>query len=170
MDDILDLSTFESEDTAEMVVLHPATGQPTTWKITFAGPGHPKTMEQADRLGRRTLEEQRRRDQAMVNGRKWKAESPTLDDQRKESVRLVVERILGWSPVKVSGADYPFTPENAERLLLEPKQAALYRQCFEFLTADDAFFGKPGRISSPGQNTSSASTAGQKTAEPSANT
>lgn len=163
-DDVFDAATLEAADTAEMVVLHPANDKPTNWTITFAGPGHPKTIEQSERDSRKRLEEQRRIQQAQINGKKWKADEKSTDELRAENVRFVVERIVGWSPVKVNGVDYPFTVENATKLLANPKQGKLYMQCLNFLGGDDSFFGASGQTSSPGPNTGSASTAAPKTA------
>ena len=46
--DSFDLTDFDSADTADMLVSHPVTGEPTAWVITFAGPGHPKTIDQLE--------------------------------------------------------------------------------------------------------------------------
>jgi len=147
MDFSFDLNDFDTEDTADMVVLHPATGEPTGWRITFAGPGHPKAVEQSNRLQRKRLREEKSREQAQMNGRKWKAEEKTPEEIRAENVAFVVERILGWTPVRINGEDLPFTPENATRLLLDPKKGKLFTQMLEFLAAEESFTKRSATVS-----------------------
>ena len=82
----LDISVFDSADTADMTVAHPATSEPTNWVITFAGPGHPKTIDLADRRARQHLREEKAKEQARVNGRKWKGDEKTPAEQRAENI------------------------------------------------------------------------------------
>ena len=50
-----------------------AGGQPTDWKWTFAGPGHPNAAAQSNRVAREFLAKTRAKEQAQTNGKKWKA-------------------------------------------------------------------------------------------------
>lgn len=96
-----DLSDLDSADDAVMEVY--ANGKPTGWLWTFAGPGHPKTIEQSNRLAKERLRREREQEAAMVNGRKWKPAEETVDDALSRNVQLVVDRLLGWSPIQVGG-------------------------------------------------------------------
>lgn len=131
------LSDFESADTSTMTV--EVSGKLTNWTWTFAGPGHPQTVEQSNRMARERLHQDRLKEQAITNGKKWKAPEETVDEVRERNVRSVVERIVDWSPVKIDGQDYPFTPENAYKLLIDRRRVALLTQATEFLFADNSF-------------------------------
>lgn len=130
-------SELESADTAEMYVV--VNGKPTTWVWTFAGPGHPKAIAQADRVAREVLHRESEQEQARVNGRKWKASQRTPEEVRAANVTYVVERLVGWSPVRLDGAELPFSEEAARKLLLDPRKATLLQQGIEFLADDKAF-------------------------------
>ena len=146
------LEALKAADTATMTVLHPLTGEPTTWQITIAGPAHPKAIALSNRLARKRLGDERLREQAAANGRKWKA----------------VERMLGWTPVRINGADLLFTEEAAVRLLLDPAFGRIYDQVLEFLGADDSFLSRPAEASSTVPRIASASTDAPATAHQSA--
>lgn len=126
------MADLEAADTAEMTV--EVNGRPTSWVWTFAGPGHPQAIAQSNRLSRERLHEDRLKEQAITNGKKWKAPEETVDQVRERNVNQIVERLLGWSPVKIDGADYPFTPENAKSLLIDPRRIGLFTQAMEFLS------------------------------------
>jgi hypothetical protein len=132
-----DLSSMDAIDEAEMEVY--ANGQPTGWKWRFAGPGHPKTVEQGNRLARERLRREREQEAAQVNGRKWKPDSETVDEALDRNVRIVTDRLLGWTPVQMSGKDYPFTAENAKALLMDRRKSALLIQALEFLGDEKSF-------------------------------
>lgn len=134
-----DLSDFDAEDTADMTVNHPITGEPTTWKITFAGPGHPLTIERINRETRQRLRDDREREEALANGRKWQAGEKTPDDLRAENVASIVDRIVTWTPVRINGEDLPFTRDNAVKLFGDPKKGRLFKQALDFLTAEKTF-------------------------------
>lgn len=132
-----DVSDLDSADTAEMPVM--SKGKPTGWKLIFAGPGHPKTIEQADSLARERLHRERAQEQARVNGKKWTPPEESVDALRERNINIVADRLIDWSPVKFGGAVYPFSPENARKLLADPKKGALLVQALEFLSDDQAF-------------------------------
>ncbi|WP_050742963.1 MULTISPECIES: hypothetical protein [unclassified Shinella] len=128
---------FEEAETGNMTVaVH---GRPTNWVWTFAGPGHDKTIEQSNRLAKERLHQERQIEQQRVNGKKVKLPEEAVDDIRSRNVRMVVDRIVGWSPVKIDGEDYAFTPDNAYKLLINPKRAGLLTQAMEFLAAESSF-------------------------------
>jgi hypothetical protein len=131
------LSDLESADTSVMTV--EVNGKLTNWTWTFAGPGHPQTVTQSNRMARERLHADRLKEQAVTNGKKWKAPEETVDEVRERNVRSVVERIVDWSPVKIDGELYPFTTDNAYKLLIDRSRIGLLTQATEFLFADDSF-------------------------------
>jgi hypothetical protein len=137
--EIFDIAVFEAEDTAEMTVCHPGTGAPSTWKILFAGPGHPVTIAHNEAVARRGLREARDQAQTRANGKKVKIEEQTPEDIRQSNAEHFTARMLSWTPVKIRGEDYPFSRENAMLLLLDRRKFGLYNQIIEFLKDDDAF-------------------------------
>lgn len=140
----LDLDSLDGMDEANMNVF--ANGKPTGWIWTFAGPGHAQAIEQSNRISRDTLNRNRLKEQAQVNGKKWKAPDQTPDELREDNVRFVMERLLRWSDVTMGGQPYPFTAENARALLMDRKKVALLQQAVEFIL-DDNSFTKPSAAS-----------------------
>lgn len=134
---VFDISTLEAVDTADMVVF--SNGQPTSWVWTFAGPGHPKAVELSNRLSKERLAKEAEQEQARVNGRKWKADVETPEETAERNANYIVNRLLGWTDVKFAGQPYPFTPDNARKLLLDPKMGMLVIQALEFLTEQKSF-------------------------------
>lgn len=128
---------FAAADTSDMHVV--VNGKITDWVWTFAGPGHPQTIAQNDRIARESMHEERKLREQQLNGRKVKLPEDTVDERRKKNIDHVVERLVGWSPVKIAGADYPFTADNARALLSKPGNVALLTQSFEHLASDAAF-------------------------------
>lgn len=137
MSEDFDLDSLDFADTAEMDVT--SNGKATGWKLTFAGPGHPKTIDQNNRIAQERLRRERAQEQARVNGRKWTAPDDSPDALRERNIGFVVDRLIGWSPVKFRGEPYPFSPENARKLLSDPKKGVLLAQAIEFLNDDLAF-------------------------------
>lgn len=142
-----DLNQLAAADTADMAVT--LNGEEIGWVWTFAGPGHPKSIDQGNRIARERLEEERLKEQAQVNGRKWKAPVLEADAVRLRNVNHVVERLIGWSAAPMNGKDYPFTPDNARALLLNRSYTALLAQALEFLGEDSSFTPRSGNGSSP---------------------
>lgn len=139
---VIDLNDFAAADTADMKVR--AGGKETGWVWTFAGPGHPKTIEQGNRIARQALKESKRKQEAVVNGKKWHADDEDVEDIRRRNVAFVVERLVGWSTVKVAGAegkaiDFPFSVENATSLLSDPAKAGLLEQAYAFIGEAENF-------------------------------
>jgi hypothetical protein len=134
-----DLSDLDAADESTMTVV--VNGAPIDWTWTFAGPGHPRSIEQSNRLSRERLAIERQQEQARVNGRKWRAPDETPDEVLTKNVNFVLERLLGWSPITMNGEPYPFSVENARKLLSDRRKSTLLIQSLEFL-ADEASFTK----------------------------
>lgn len=143
-----DISDLDAADESEMVVN--AAGRATNWVWVFAGPGHPKTIEQSNRIGRERLHLERQQEQARVNGRKWKAQEESTDESLNRNVTLVLERLLGWHlvdkdgnatdvAVTMNGEPFPFSAENAKKILTDRRKSALLFQALDFLSDEAAF-------------------------------
>lgn len=135
-------SDLEAADTSVMTV--EVNGKLTNWTWTFAGPGHPATVAQSNRMARERLHADRLKEQSVTNGKKWKAPEETVDEVRERNVRSIVERIVDWSPVKIDGELYPFTADNAYNLLIDRSRVGLLTQATEFLFADNSFTQRSG--------------------------
>jgi hypothetical protein len=136
-----DLSSLAYLHTSEMVVRHPITDEPTTWKITFAGPGHPITVGLGDDFARRAIRQRKEREEAMTNGRKWKAPEESPDKNRRINATSFAKRMLDWTPVvlKTGAAPIEFSTDAAVEILENQDFGWLYMQVSRFL-ADDAGF------------------------------
>jgi hypothetical protein len=132
-----DLSDLDAVDESEMTVM--AGGRATDWVWRFAGPAHPKTIDQSNRISRERLSIEKQQEQARVNGKKWKAPDENPDEVRDRNAMFVVERLLGWSAVTFNGEDFPFSVENAKKLLTDRRKASLLIQALEFLGDENAF-------------------------------
>lgn len=161
--ELADLSDLGAADTAEMTVF--IKGKPTTWKWIWAGPGHEKTIAQRKRLDRERLGTEARQEQSRVNGRKYKAEEVDPADDLKEKVTQLLERLIGWTPVKVGGRDLPFSEAQARAILSDPANhgiGGIYIQSWEFLGAETAFTKRSVTGSVPLPSAPSTSTASSK--------
>lgn len=128
---------FDAADDAEMTVR--VGGKPTTWVWSFAGPGHPQTIAQSNRLARERLNEDREKEEARVNGRKWVDHEDTPESSRLRNVNWVVERLLGWSAVKIDGEIVPFSQDAARKILMDPRKQQIFVQALEFLASEKSF-------------------------------
>lgn len=157
--DDFDLSELDTVDEDVMVVRR-KDGSETGWKWTFAGPGHPKSIEQSNRLAKERLRKEKAQEQAVINGKKWKAEDETPEEALDRNVRIVTDRLLGWSPIKMNGEPFPFTIENANAILKDRRKSHLLIQALEFLGDDAAFSGRSATTSelSPSDPSSSTET------------
>jgi len=140
--DAFDIDELRSTDTDELAIVHPATGKPTPWVWTLAGPGHPTTIEQANRAARQSLHTAKLKEQAAVNRKKWIEPERDPDEVREENARSFAARVLGWTPARINQADYPFSVENVTKLLLDPAYGRVYVQLLEYFGADDSFMAR----------------------------
>jgi hypothetical protein len=133
-----DISKLRAVEEADMEVVD-ADGNGTGWVWTFAGPGHPITVEADRRQAQRFLDRETEKERSQVNGRKWKGEAPKFDERRADGIAYVVARLLRWTDQTLNDEPYPCTAENAKALLLDPNMGLLYEQANAFLMADKSF-------------------------------
>jgi hypothetical protein len=127
-------------DEAEFTIRDPQ-NRPTAWRVRMAGPGHPASVAFRDArnaLARRLAAE---RDLAQAKSRVW--EAPDAAAEQAQFARDFAPRVLGWSPVRFSGADFAYTLANVEKLLTDPKYSFVGAQLIEFGGKSDDFFAKP---------------------------
>lgn len=138
-----DLDAVDALDESNLTIRHPITDAPTNWVWTFYGPGHPKTVELANRVSRDALRDLQEQKQARVNNKKYKAEEQTLDGLRTETVGNIIARTKTFTPVKkADGSSISYSETAARELLLDRRKGWLYKQVTEFL-AEDASFIQP---------------------------
>jgi hypothetical protein len=135
---VSDIDAFDTVDTADMTVLTPD-GRLSQWVWTFAGPGHPKTIAQSNRIARERLHEESQKDAARTNGRKWKPVEESPDEVRAKNATFVIERLIGWRGATRGGQDFPFSVESARAILLDPRKGGILVQGLEFLGENASF-------------------------------
>ena len=148
MSEPFDIDEVKAMDTAEVAINHPSSGLPTTWIWTLAGPGHPKTVEASNIALREMLRVQKLKDQAQANRKKWTEPDRSPEDVRLENIKSFAMRVLGWTPARIGGADYPYSNENVIELLKNRAYDKLYTQLLEYFTSDESFT-KPSATTSP---------------------
>jgi hypothetical protein len=126
-------------DTAVLHVVKPGTNKRTGWEVTFAGPGHPKTIALNNETSRKQLEETKRIKQQQANGRRVKIDDEQPEENRREFVETIVARIVTWTPVDFGEGAVDFSEKAAVDLLLDPKKGAYFAQFVDFLIDDRAF-------------------------------
>lgn len=139
MTDEFDISAADAQDEATLAIKHPKTEEPTTWLWTFYGPGHPKTVDLANKASREVLREQRDHKQSQLNGKKIKVDEQSMDEIREKTVESIVARTKTFTPVKMGAETITFSPESARGLLLDRKKGWLFSQVVEFIRADESF-------------------------------
>lgn len=137
--DAIDLSAILPADVSTMEVMKPGGTEGTGWHVTFAGPGHAKTVAWQTEQSRRNIRKQAQLEAAQANGRKVKPDEREPDDVRRENVGWVVARIVDWTPVRIGGEDIPFTEAGAMALLMRPEMAWAYGQMVDFLVDERSF-------------------------------
>ena len=138
-DDVVDLSFDLPAETYQLAILKPGTATPNGWVITLAGPAHPKTIAYKNIARRDRLQKDAAIEAAQVNGRKFKPDERTIEDDDARTVRWLVSRIVTWSPIKVGGDTIAFSDQAAMELLLRPAMAPYIAQIVEYLQGDRAF-------------------------------
>lgn len=128
----ISLEQIDAAETATLRIL--IGGMDSEWDWTFAGPGHPKTLE----LNQRLFREGQQRDRAAMRNRGGIVEE-SLEEARRRNITPIAARVIGWSDVEVGGKPLPFSEAAALDILLDPKKVEILRQVQDFLTAEDSF-------------------------------
>lgn len=139
MDTELDIGALDAQDEATLNIKHPTTEAPTGWVWTFYGPGHPITIALADQVGREQLRIAREKEQARVNGKKWKADDESIDALRKRNIDSIVKRTKSFTPIKLDGKLIEFSADNARMLLSDQRKSWLFKQVTDYLKEDESF-------------------------------
>ncbi|WP_456622142.1 MULTISPECIES: branched-chain amino acid ABC transporter [unclassified Bradyrhizobium] len=137
--DTFDIGALDARDEATLNIKHPTTDKETGWIWTFYGPGHPITIELADQVGREQLRLAREKEQARVNGKKWKADDESIDALRKRNVDSIVKRTRTFTSVSIDGKLIEFSPDNARMLLSDQRKGWLFKQVTDYLREDESF-------------------------------
>lgn len=141
--DILDLADMGMAEESHLTIK--INDKPTNWVWTFAGPSHPKTIQQSNRLARERLHEDRQKEAARVNGRKWVPPQEDVEETRLRNINMVVERLIGWSPINLHGEAFQFSDENARKVLLDQSKSYILMQALEFLGNEQHFMPRSAK-------------------------
>lgn len=134
-----DLDELAAIDQAELEIKR-RDGSPTGWKWFIAGPGHPQAVELGNRLSKESLARHKAQEMARVNGKKWKGDDETADEALRRTAEAFAGRIIGWTSIKMNGEPYPFSMENAIKLLMDPARGdTLLAQLTEFIGDERSF-------------------------------
>jgi hypothetical protein len=134
-----DLDSLAAIDQAELEICS-RDGTPTGWKWMIAGPGHPQSIALSDRVTKENFSRHKMQEMARVNGRKWRGEDESADRVLRNAAENLADRVLGWTPVKFNGQEYPFSRENVITLLMDPARGdTLVSQLTEFMSDERSF-------------------------------
>lgn len=134
-----DLDDLAAIDQAELTI-KTRDGRPTGWVWTIAGPGHPKTIALNERLTKENFARSKAQEIARVNGKKWAPADDDADDIIRRTAENLAERVLGWTPIKFHGEDYPYNTANVVALFLDPARGdTLVTQLAEFVADEKSF-------------------------------
>lgn len=137
--DPLDISALDAQDEATLNIRHPKTEKETGWIWTFYGPGHPITIALADQVAKEQVRLAREKEQARVNGKKWKADDESIEFLRQRNVDSIVKRTKTFTPVSLDGKLIEFSADSARVLLADPRKSWLFKQVTDYLKEDESF-------------------------------
>lgn len=143
-EDIGDLSDLSYADTLEYRIINPASGKPTTWVWTLAGPAHSVTLALEEKIMRQEQEEEAKHIQARIAAAKANKPEPkrpnsTPAENRAKNAENLAGRVLGFTPVKLDGVMYEYSHENAVKLLADPSKDWIWTQIFNAATSKLGF-------------------------------
>jgi hypothetical protein len=101
------------------------------WKITIAGPTHPKGFAAEEMLRLHAL-------------RSLEGKGETSEQYIERVIEPLVTRTLSWSPITFHGEPFPCTQENARKLY---RESDLVRKQVEGFIYKTANFLKPPSVS-----------------------
>jgi len=139
------LDDFSTLDTAVMQLMPPGLGR-SVGTITFAGPGHPKTLRRDQMAFEKNKFEQH---QQKLNPR-WEAPQKNHQEQKEETAQnLVVSRIVSWD-IKGRASDgsivaVPYSDATALKMLLDPSKEWVYIDSLIFVGRIENFMPASSR-------------------------
>ncbi len=133
-----DIAALAATDEGFLPILD-GKGKPTGWIWTFAGPGHPTTVALDRESNARFLQREQAKERVRVNGKKWAGDTETVEEVRDRNIAYIVGRLLRWSDIQMEGAPFPCTPENARRILVDPRYGLVLEQANDFLRDEKDF-------------------------------
>ena len=121
-----DLDSVAFRDEFDYEVLHPKSGKPTGWKITFAGPGNAQTAAAEEAQLRATIAEQEAYQKEASAALKAGKEVPTkpaltVAEFRKKKAVQFSAQVIRSTPVSLNGETVSLTADNALAVFSSPK-------------------------------------------------
>lgn len=131
-------------ETFDYTVKRPGTEEPLDWIVTFAGPSHPKSIDLNDKSARKSLNKAKLIEQARINGKKFKSDELTPEEDKHQFIESIVGRIVGWKTSTAAGPSfkgkvYPFSDQLATELLMFPEMGTYVAQFVEVLLEEKNF-------------------------------
>ena len=153
----LKLDDFATLDTAMLEVLKPGGTDRLGLSIELAGPSHPKAVAWQNETAKRNMRIASQKEQAQANGRKWKGDDETPDEQRDRNVAWIVTHIISWEPaIEYQGVEHKFSPEIAAAILKDRRFGFIFEQCVDFLVDARSFTKRSAGILPDSQSDTSA--------------
>lgn len=110
MEDGLELSSVDTATRGEsgypLRLLHPGTGKPTKAVITVRGHDSPTYHAKKLEMTRANVERARNKDNP----------ERTPEEVEQDAIEILVASTIGWTGLKLDGADYPYSEANARAL------------------------------------------------------
>lgn len=135
------ISNARYSSTGVLEIRHKDTHELTGWKITLAGPSHPKTLEVRDRQTDRYLQREQEKEKAIVNRRKYKGGGPDVHAVRLQHAEDTAARILDWVPVDLDDGRgvIHFSEAAAIEMLLDPDLIWVANQIQDYFDDEKSF-------------------------------
>ncbi|WP_289296245.1 hypothetical protein [uncultured Reyranella sp.] len=133
-----DIAALAAADEGDLHILDGA-GKKTGWVWTFAGPGHTATIAIDREQSARYIAREQAKERAQVNGKKWKGGDETPEELRERTIGYIIARLLRWTDIELEGGPFPCTPDNARKILADPRYGLVFDQANEFLRDEKDF-------------------------------
>ena len=133
-----DIANLAAADEGEMHIVDGHDNK-VGWTWTFAGPGHPATVAIDREQSARFIAREQAKERIRTNGKQWKGETETPEDLRQRTIDYIVARLLRWSEIELGGEPYPCTPDNARKILGDPRYGLVFEQANAFLRDEKDF-------------------------------
>ena len=134
-----DIFAAAPANTTVYTVLQPDRVTETPWRITLAGPAHEKTLAHQDKQRRKNLRIAEAQENARVNGKKYKAEEKTPEEERRESALWIISRIVSWEGFAPGGVVTPFSDELGIKIFSDPRFSDYFMQIAEVINEATSF-------------------------------